>query len=109
VDIQNTTSFDITLPENLMVLSQAKGTHALKATFPQLGRAYFIPAGHTVSVSLDADNICAANYDPHHCYDAYFKDVDALVIFDDQHRYKIDIPMPPLIYQPGTKRAIQLP
>ena len=81
-------------------MSQTRSTHALKGTFLQLPRAYFIPARHTVSVSMGTTEICAANYDPRKCYDSYFRDADALVIFDERARLKINIPMPQLIYEP---------
>src|SRR5215469_12199234 len=41
VDIQDTTANDITLNQDLSVMSQTRGTHALKGTFLQLTRAYF--------------------------------------------------------------------
>ncbi len=101
VDIQNTTGTDITITQDLSVMSQTRSTHALKDTFLKLPRAYFIPARHTVSVSMGSTEICAANYDPRKCYDSYFQDEDALVIFDQGSRLKINIPMPQLIYEPG--------
>jgi hypothetical protein len=53
------------------VLSQTRGTHALRGTVLKLPSTHFIPAHHTVSVSLDASELCVANYDPRKCHESY--------------------------------------
>lgn len=105
VDIQNTTGSDITIAGTLDVLSETKTTHALRGTFLKLRRDYFLPARNTVSISLDNEDMCTANYDPRQCYDSYFKDADALVLFDQVNRYKVSIPIPPLNYEPSRHAA----
>jgi hypothetical protein len=107
VDIQNTTGVDINIAQDLSIMSQTRSTHALKGTFLQLGHAYFIPARHTVSVSMGSTELCAADYDPRKCFESYFKDSDALVIFDGIARLKISIPMPSLTYDPTTRYGAQ--
>lgn len=100
-DIQNVTTSDITIPANLKVLSQERGTHALKETILKLDRDYLIPAQHTVAVSLDSSGLCAANYDPRKCFHDYFGNAEALVILNEGNRYEITIPMPTFVYQPS--------
>lgn len=96
IDIQNTTGHDVNIPQNLRVQSQSKNTHALRGTLLQLPIEYFIPAHHTVSVSMGSTELCGAEYDTRKCFDNYFKDEEALVIFDEPTRFEIDVPMPQL-------------
>lgn len=105
VNIQNTTGSDINIAQDLSIMSQTRSSHALKGTALQLDRAYFIPARHTVSVSMGSTELCAANYDPRKCCDSHFKDADALVIFDGIGRFKISIPVPQLTYDPTKDGA----
>ena len=97
VDVQNTTATDITIAQNVDVLSQARGTHALKRTSFVLEQTYFIPARHTVSVSLTESGSCGPKAPPRECYNSYFLEADTLVIFDVPARLKINIPKPKLI------------
>lgn len=96
VDIQNVTASDITIPADLKVLSQTRETHALKETVLRLEGTYFIPARHTVSVSLSTSGWCAADWDSRQCFNAYFGQADALDIFDGRSRYEMVVPMPVL-------------
>lgn len=66
--LRNATSDDITLrPAGLKILSQAKGTHALRDTFLQLNREHFIPARHTVEVSIRSSSLCNPDADDLQC------------------------------------------
>jgi hypothetical protein len=101
-DIQNTRS-DIRLPADLKVQSVTKNTNALQMTHLNLRREYFIPAQHTVTVTVDSADLCAANQKPRDCFNTYFGDASALVIFDERSRYKIEIPIPAFTWT-GTDR-----
>ena len=95
IDLENTTDGDITLSQTLTVMQSAKETGALHGSLLKPGRDYyFIPAHHVVSVSLENDDLCAGNTDPQECFDSYFKDQSAIVVFDDAHKYEVRIAVP---------------
>lgn len=96
VDLENTTSQDIILPQTLKVMQMVKGTRALHGSLLKLHNEYFIPAHHIVSISLENDDLCAAKVQPQSCFDTYFKDQGEIVIFEETHKYEIRIPMPDL-------------
>jgi hypothetical protein len=54
VDLKNTSGADISLPTSLRVMETTKETGALHESPLKLSKDYFLPAGHTVSVSIDA-------------------------------------------------------
>jgi len=56
-DVENTTEQDVTLPQDVIVMQQTKSSHALHNSFLKLDRDYFIPAHHTVSISLSRDDL----------------------------------------------------
>jgi hypothetical protein len=93
-DVENTTAADITLPSTLTAMGQTRGSYALHRTFLKLRGDYFLPAGHVTTISLDSDDLCAANHPPQQCFDSYFKDDEGLVIFDELHKYEMLIPVP---------------
>jgi hypothetical protein len=97
VDVQNTTPTDVTIAQNVDVLSQARGTNVLKKTAFVLEKTYFIPAHHTVSITLTESRSCGPKAPPRECYNSYFLEADTLVIFDVPTRLKIDIPKPKLV------------
>ena len=105
VDVENTTAADDTLPPTLAVTSQTRGSHSLHSSLLKLPSEYFLPSRHVTTISLDADDLCAANYPPQHCFDSYFKDTENLVIFDEAHKYEILIPVPGLTLPPGQTSA----
>jgi hypothetical protein len=107
VDLQNTTPTDITVARNVDVLAQVRNTHVLKRTSFVLAEAYFIPAHHTVSVSLTASGSCGPKAPPRECYDSYFLEADSLVIFNVASRFKINILKPKLIEDSPTR--LELP
>ena len=94
VDLENTTGADITLPQTLTVMQEAKATGALHGSLLKLDKEYFLPAYHVVSIRLDNDDLCAAKADPQTCFNSYFKDEAQLVIFDETRRYEVRIPIP---------------
>ena len=101
VDVENTTAADVTIPRTLTTMSQTRGSHSLHGSFLKLGADYFLPARHVTTISLDSDDLCAANYPPQQCFDSYFKDDEDLVIFDESHKYEILIPVPTLTLHRG--------
>jgi hypothetical protein len=101
VDVENTTATDVLLPRGLTAMGQTQGSHALHGSFLKLGADYFLPALHVTTISLDSDDLCAANLPPQQCFDSYFKNDEDLVIFDGAHKYKIVIPVPGLTLPPG--------
>jgi len=96
VDLENTTDADINLPQSLTVMQAAKDTGALHGSLLKLGKEYFIPAHHVVSITLENSDLCAAKVDPQVCFDSYFKDQSEIVVFDETHKTEIRIRMPSL-------------
>ena len=109
VDVENTTATDVSLPQTLTVMGKAKDSHALHGSFLKLNGDYFIPAKQVVTVTLDADQICAAHYDPQKCFDDTFKNDEGIVVFDTQDRDELQIPMPSLTVMPGPPHTLALP
>lgn len=105
VDVENTTAADATLPRTLATMSQTRGSHSLHGSFLKLASDYFLPSRHVTTISLDSDDLCAANYPPQQCFDSYFKDNENLVIFDEAHKYEILIPVPALTLPTGQTTA----
>jgi hypothetical protein len=101
VDVENTTAADVTLPRTLTTMSQTRGSHSLHGSFLKLASDYFLPSRHVTTISLDSDDLCAANYPPQRCFDSYFKDNENLVIFEEAHKYEILIPVPALTLPAG--------
>jgi hypothetical protein len=96
VDIQNTTGKDITLPASLTIMQTAKGTGALHGSFIKLSKNYFLPAHHTVTITLENDGECSPTVKVEECFNSYFKDESDIVLFDQSQKYEIRIPIPPL-------------
>lgn len=94
VDLQNTTSEDITLPESVRVMQEAGDTGTLHGSLLKVGKDYFIPAHHVAAITLENHDLCAAHVEPRVCFDNYFGDQKAIVIFDEMHKFEIRIPMP---------------
>jgi hypothetical protein len=69
VDIENTTGTDIILAKTLNVMQATKDSGALHGSMLTLGKDYFIPARHTVSISLENDDLCAAKVEGKLCFD----------------------------------------
>ena len=96
VDIQNTTGKDITLPASLTIMQTAKGTGALHGSFLKLSKNYFLPAHHTVTITLENDGESSPTVKVEECFNSYFKDESDIVLFDQSQKYEIRIPIPPL-------------
>jgi hypothetical protein len=96
VDIQNTTGKDITLPASLTIMQTAKGTGALHGSFLKLPKDYFLPAHHTVTITLENDSECSPTVKVEECFNSYFKDESDIVLLDQSQKYEIRIPIPPL-------------
>ncbi len=105
VDIQNSTGRDITLPASITIMQAKKGTGALHASFLKLSQDYLLPARHTVSVTLDADNLCSiwtVSDSPtppppvkfEDCLKVYFGDDTEIVLFDQAQKYEIHVAVP---------------
>jgi hypothetical protein len=96
VDLQNTTDADVTIPKNLVIMQATRGTHTLHDSLLLLESDYFIPAGHTVLITLKNDGFCAAHEEPHQCFDDNFKDDEEIVLFDQSRKFEIHITIPPI-------------
>ena len=96
VDLQNTTDADVTVSKNVIIMQATRGTHTLHDSLLSLEGDYFVPAGHTVSVTLKNSALCATNEEAHQCFDAFFKDDDEIVLFDQAQKYEIHIAIPPI-------------
>jgi hypothetical protein len=95
-DLENTTGTDIKLPGNSMIMQTSKGSAALHPSLLRLNQKYFIPAHHSVVVSLENDELCTPDMKPHDCFNGTFKDEGEIVIFEDGPKYEIHIPIPAL-------------
>jgi hypothetical protein len=96
VDLQNTTWKDITLPTSVTIMETAKGTGALNGSLLKLSHDYFLPARHTVTITLENDGECSPTDKAEECFNSYFKDERDIVLFDQSQKYEISIPIPPL-------------
>jgi hypothetical protein len=96
VDLQNTSSADVTIPKTLIIMQATRGTHTLHDSLLTLEGDYFIPAGHTISVTLKNSEFCAAHEDAHQCFDSFFKNDDEIVLFDQAKKFEIHIAIPPI-------------
>jgi hypothetical protein len=91
-------------------MAQAKASHALHGSFLKLGREYFLPSHHVTTISLDVEDLCAANDPPQSCFDGYYTDDEYIVLFDEGRKYEILIPVPPFTLPSSqTKDAPQTP
>ena len=95
-DLQNATGKDITLPASVTIMQTAKETGALHSSLLRLSRNYFLPAHHTVTITLENDDECLSTVKVEDCYNGYFKDESNIVLFDQTQKYEIRIPIPPL-------------
>jgi hypothetical protein len=102
VDIENTTGSDLALPRTLTAMQEKKPSHAVHESFLKLDKDYFLPANHVAVISLSADDLCAANFDPQKCFDNYFKEEQTIILFDSENRYELRIPIPALTIPPYT-------
>jgi len=103
VDVENTTSVDLPIPQSVMVMGKTRGSNAIHGTFLKLNRSYFIPAKQVETITLDSDQLCAANYDPQSCFDSYFKDDQEIVLFENMNRNEVRIPVPTLVTVPAKR------
>lgn len=97
VDIENTTGLDLTLRHDLRVMEATRGSGALHESTLKLPKDYFLPAHHTVTISLDADDLCTVDTNTQKCFDRSFGDESTILIFDQAAKFEIRIPMPVFI------------
>lgn len=100
VDVENTTGKDLSLPASVTIMQAAKGTGALHGSLLKLSQDYFLPAHHTVSVTLENDGECSTTVKDEDCFNSYFKDESYIVLFDRNQKYEIRIPIPALTRTP---------
>jgi hypothetical protein len=81
-DLENTTSEDITLPKYAKVMQSDKSSGSLADSSLLIQKEYFIPAKHTVVVTLQNANECVKTMRTDECFDAIFKNIGDIVIFD---------------------------
>lgn len=105
VDVENATRSDLTLSSAVNVMGQTRASHALHGSFLKLPKDYFLPAGHVTSISLDSDDLCAANHPPQECFDSYFGEDEFIVVFDEARKYELLIPVPPLTLPRDVTRS----
>ena len=96
VDVENATSSDITLPQTLTVMQKTRDSEALHGSFLKFDDDYFIPARHVVTITISADNLCTADFEPQGCYDQTFKGDSEIIVFDNSEKYELRIPIPAL-------------
>jgi hypothetical protein len=98
VDLENRTGEDVTLPDDMRVMSSEKDTGALSdyAVTPPIHA--FLPAHHMTSVLLISSTFCPSlrehtSKEMDECYAKTLRRVD-LVLFDPSGKYEIKIPTP---------------
>jgi hypothetical protein len=96
-ELENTTGVDITIPQDVRIM-KAGGTGILDSSPLKLRESYFIPARHSVALTLENSDLCSPTSDPEQCFDAHFQGDAAIVIFDESRRLEIRIPMPPALW-----------
>lgn len=92
IGLENTTGIDITLTPTIAIMREGRG--ALHSSQITLGRKYFVPAHHVVSITLVHDDFCSAEEELQTCFDRYFKDASEIFIFDETRKYRIRVPIP---------------
>jgi hypothetical protein len=93
-DLENTTAEDITFPKDVKVMQSGKASGSLSDSSLALEKEYFIPAKHTVAVTLQNPNQCVKTMKTNECFDAIFKNVGELIIFDQSTKREIRFPIP---------------
>jgi len=93
-DLQNTTSEDITLPKDVRVMQSEKSSGSLEDSSLVFAKDYFLPAKHTVAVSIQNPNECIKTMKTDECFDAIFKNVGEILIFDQSAKREIRLAVP---------------
>jgi len=93
-DLENTTSEDLTLPKDVKVMQSDKSSGSLADSSLLVQKEYFIPAKHTVAVTLQNANECVKTMKTDECFDAIFKGVGEIVIFDQSAKREIRFAVP---------------
>jgi hypothetical protein len=93
-DLENTSSEDITFPKDVKVMQSDKSSGSLADSSLLIQKEYFIPAKHTVAVTLQNANECIKTMRTDECFDAIFKNVGEIVIFDQSAKREIRFAVP---------------
>jgi hypothetical protein len=93
-DLENTTSEDVTLPKDAKIMQSDKSSGSLSDSSLQIQKEYFIPAKHTVAITLQNANECIKSMRTDECFDAIFKNVGEIVIFDQSSKREIRFKVP---------------
>jgi hypothetical protein len=93
-DLQNTTSEDITLPKDVRVMQSERNSGSLEDSSLVFVKDYFLPAKHTVAVSLQNPNECIKSMKTDECFNAIFKNIGQIVIFDQSAKLEIRFSVP---------------
>jgi hypothetical protein len=98
VDLENRTSEDVNLPDDMTVMNTDKVTGALSSSDIAGPKSAFLPTHHTTSVQLSGGKFCYSDEPPlgtkiDECFDKVLKHYD-LTLFDKNGNYEIKIPIP---------------
>ena len=93
-DLQNATSEDITLPKDVRVMQSEKSNGSLADSSLVLSKEYFLPAKHTVAVTIQNPNECIKSMRTDECFNAIFKNVGEIVIFDQSAKRELRFAVP---------------
>ena len=93
-DLENTTSEDITLPKDIRIMQSDKSSGALADSSLALPKDYFLPAKHSVAITIQNPNECIKSIRTDECFNAIFKDVGEIVIFDQSTKREIYFSVP---------------
>jgi hypothetical protein len=101
-DLENTTSEDITVPKSVSILGEDKNSHALHGSLLKTEKDVFIPSHHSVTMFVENDGLCVAQFDPKKCFE-YFSNDSHIVLLDSTAKLEIRIPVPELTIPSGTQ------
>ncbi|HWK31667.1 MAG TPA: hypothetical protein VNR20_06205, partial [Terriglobales bacterium] len=107
LDIQNNTPADVTLRRKIRIMQESKATKALHGSQLSLDKDYFLPASHATTVYLNASDLCVADYDPQACFASGFADDSEIVVFDDDRKYEVRVPIPALTLLPKKRYEVK--
>lgn len=102
-DVQNTSDsdYELTKGDNVVVMSRLKSSHALSSEKPvSLSASAFVPSNNRTRIALEVSEPFSwpsrmDNFAQNRIRDLVAQetsDLDGFVIFDQSHRYRIDLP-----------------
>jgi hypothetical protein len=109
-DLENTSDHDIILPKETRIMQENKEGGSLHGSLLTVSKDYFLPAGHTVNIWVENDDLCTGTEKEEDCFNSYFKGQSKVVLFKDTDKIEVEIPIPGFSRPVPTGGApVQLP